>query len=615
VQKQTDILIQRLKQQPRFGRRIDDLDKNIDKQQQAYFDNSIESLMKRLPGVNTLFEQYAEKIKAANTENNKLGMGLNNVLAIQTEFANGITTSTKQITVLEQTVGKLTKGYGLSLKRANDVSKKFRDIAIASGIGEDKLYDYANSLKDVTSGFLTSDKASAGFQKKLLLGQQYMQNNLEITEDAAQGYEYYATSVAKSGAEALLTQNELAKSIAAATGLDELQVQKQLTEDIGGLTADLQLQYSRIPGSLELAVLKSKALGMSMENLHNAGETLLNIESSIGSEMEYQLLTGKRLLTTDNKSLTNAYRMATIQGNANKQAELMNRFIETQGPMLEKNLYARKKAAELMGVDESVLARSIQKQKLLTELGAKSLMNLKGDDYMKEVLKLRKEAQERGEEDTVTKINDLIKSSDLRSTDQQMADNIAVIAAITAKGAGLDLVKVREDALKTGKSFEDVLQQFDDSSVMKTIGEVGIASSTVEALNAGFRKLTTWAGKFGETLDRIIQKYNSYLVKPATLNPADATKTTNKDAIIMNDGVIRFHQDDKFMRVNDSTMIAGTNVDGNRQLARAINGGGSIDYAKMAQAIAMALQNVKVEAKVTQDMLFAATKMNDRRRF
>jgi hypothetical protein len=352
-----------------------------------------------------------------------------------------------------------------------------------------------------------------------------------------------------------------------------------------------------------------------MENLHNAGETLLNIESSIGSEMEYQLLTGKRLLTTDNKSLTNAYRMATIQGNANKQAELMNRFIETQGPMLEKNLYARKKAAELMGVDESVLARSIQKQKLLTELGAKSLMNLKGDDYMKEVLKLRKEAQERGEEDTVTKINDLIKSSDLRSTDQQMADNIAVIAAITAKGAGLDLVKVREDALKTGKSFEDVLQQFDDSSVMKTIGEVGIASSTVEALNAGFRKLTTWAGKFGETLDRIIQKYNSYLVKPATLNPADATKTTNKDAIIMNDGVIRFHQDDKFMRVNDSTMIAGTNVDGNRQLARAINGGGSIDYAKMAQAIAMALQNVKVEAKVTQDMLFAATKMNDRRRF
>ena len=42
----------------------------------------------------------------------------------------------------------------------------------------------------------------------------------------------------------------------------------------------------------------------------------------------------------------------------------------------------------------------------------------------------------------------------------------------------------------------------------------------------------------------------------------------------VNDGVIQFNQNDKFMKVNDSTMVAGTNVNGNKDLANALNGGG-----------------------------------------
>jgi hypothetical protein len=44
-----------------------------------------------------------------------------------------------------------------------------------------------------------------------------------------------------------------------------LQYGKQIAiNQLGNLSADMQLQYSRIPGSLELAVLKSRALGMNM---------------------------------------------------------------------------------------------------------------------------------------------------------------------------------------------------------------------------------------------------------------------------------------------------------------------------------------------------------------
>lgn len=39
------------------------------------------------------------------------------------------------------------------------------------------------------------------------------------------------------------------------------------------------------------------------------------------------------------------------------------------------------------------------------------------------------------------------------------------------------------------------------------------------------------------------------------------------------DGIIKFDQKDKFMKVNDSTMVAGTDKNGNKDLANAINGG------------------------------------------
>jgi hypothetical protein len=43
---------------------------------------------------------------------------------------------------------------------------------------------------------------------------------------------------------------------------------------------------------------------------------------------------------------------------------------------------------------------------------------------------------------------------------------------------------------------------------------------------------------------------------------------------VVNDGVIQFNQKDKFMKVNDGTMIAGTNENGNKDLAKSLNGGG-----------------------------------------
>lgn len=88
------------------------------------------------------------------------------------------------------------------------------------------------------------------------------------------------------------------------------------------------------------------------------------------------------------------------------------------------------------------------------------------------------------------------------------------------------------------------------------------------------------------------------------------TKKKKEDALIMNDGVVQFNKADKFMKVSDSTMIAGTNVDGNKKLARAITtgGGASIDYNQMASAIVSAMKSATFVATVKPDLLFNGKK-------
>jgi hypothetical protein len=581
-----------------------------------YIANQLETMSRSIPSLSKLTSEYSRIIDKLTDSQTSYSMGMGNVIGIQESFAANINNLVKEITYLEESNKKLNTSFGLSSTSAQTFATKLRALAIQGKIGADKMFEYADALRGVTAGFIQSSKGSDQFKNKMLKAQQYMKNNLQVTDAAAEGYQYYATTVNKSATEALLIQNKLAESLSAATGIDQLSIQRDLTEEIGNLSADMQLQYSRIPGSLELAVLKSRALGMNMETLHNAGKNLLNIESSIGTELEYQLLSGKRLLTQDGKSLTNAYRMATVEGSQAKQADLMYQFIKDQGPLLEKNLYARQKAAELLGTDEATLARSIQKQRSLKELGAEELMKLTAEELQPKLQKLKEQYKATDNKTALAELEKLITASDTRTTEQirldETAANTAQTVAILEKMGGIDVGKVRTTALQGAQAAQPLGESF--TNMAEGLGAVTIFSKTITGLNTPMAKLASNIPILGDAIGKVITKINKAV--SINLPSAGTATTTENDALIMNDGIIKFNPADKFMQVNDSTMIAGTNVDGNKKLARAINGGGqSIDYNRLAAAIASAMQHVKVEATVKPDMLFSATKMNDRRRF
>jgi hypothetical protein len=440
----------------------------------------------------------------------------------------------------------------------------------------------------------------------MLLTQTYLQNNLGLTQDAAVGYQQYATTVADSSAEAALYHAEFAKQIASVTGQDALQVQAELMGEIGSLSEDLQLQYSRLPGSLELAVLKSKALGINMEQLHRTGDSLLNIESSIGSELEYQLLTGKRLLTSDGKSLTNAYRMATVQGDAVKQAELMNRFIESEGDMLSTNLYARKKAAELMGTDEATLAKMIQKQKLAKELGIERLMELNKGDVTAVVEQLRRDGRDVDED----KIKKLIKLDTTKTTAETANDYLESINSLTIKmaekqGIGIDVSTVSKDIMAAVKSEEltgerGQMTMFRGSE--KALGKMTIIGQTIDSLAAPLDTLAKQIPLLGTAISDAIKTITSALPKLATATTTTTTPVTDtNDALIVPDRgpILRPAPNDVIAAFRPNDVI-------DRTLK---SGGGSIDYNKLAAVLVSAMRSVNLTVKADRD-IYAPTMLN-----
>ena len=451
-----------------------------------------------------------------------------------------------------------------------------------------------------------------------MLGQTIMQNQLGISEQEAQAFESFSAGLEMTSADNLHGIKRIAEQMAktgAFKGVDPLQMQKDIITDIAELSADTQMQYSRYPAGLAKATQYAKKLGMSMEQLHKTGKAFLNIEQSIGQELEYQLISGQRLLTDQGTSLTNEYRMATIKGDGLKQAQLMSRFLEDQGDTLENNMYAREKAAELFGMDEAALSKSIQKQKLLNSLGATNLVEMANGDMETVYKQLADSGADK------TQIEALRGAMDNRSTEQVANDHLAKIEANTSKtmvdskggGAGTIVAAASKESRELAESYDTLIKMFNSPDLATILGQAGAVGGALTTLKAPLDSLADgipYLGKATKGLTSAIEKMATVSIIKGTVTGEALAKRPSNDALIMNDGVVQFNKADKFMKVSDSTMIAGTNVDGNKKLARAITtgGGASIDYNQMAMAIVSAMKSATFVATVKPDLLFNGKK-------
>ena len=454
--------IHHLKQQPRHGRGLRD---------------DLNGLGDAASAAANAYTQLKGAYGELNESANNLVRGFERQQAVNQKLISDFEAAAKASLYLELRNKDLQKAFGTNSIIAAKLSENIQKIATKFGYAGKEAQKYAASVKNIIPTLDQINVKNQNYLDGLMGVQRVLTTSLGLSEDQAASYTGLATQNGKNAVEMLKSTQQLADFLDPSGGMGYF---KMITEGLADTTEDLQLQYGKIPNNLALATLRAKSLGLTMDQITSAGESLLDIESSIGSELEYQLLSGKRLVDeVSGKSLTNAYREAALQGDANKQADTLNTILEQEGETLSNNLFARQQMSQLLGIDEASLSRALQKKKLLEESGAEILFDLEGDE-----LKKAAEAMVASGNITEDTFKEIAELSDTRTTDEKMVEQLTVIAENTAlfkTGQVSAVAQVQQslDGIVRGKMTDAMINLSDNAlqAIGKTLTSVDLVNS------------------------------------------------------------------------------------------------------------------------------------------
>lgn len=638
-----DKFIARLKQYPRQGGTpAEDAKAATDALALAF--KTMENAGLEATGVFAGIRNAMTSVSDANTQ---LAAGINKTQAQLQILNKGFLDNIDAITKVYQRNDQLSKSYGLTAKNAQDYGYQIDELSVSMGFSRGNTEKYIGSLGGLTNGFISSEKSSLYLNKSLINQQRYLTDIIGLSDSAAESIMEFNAGVANrdnKGAkittdqleEQLILRRKEAAAIEELTGLKG--VQRTIDTEIAAAGAEVSLQYSKNPKTLGLAVMKAKALGLSMSQMVATGDKLLNIEESVGNELEYQLLSGKRLVDGNNKSYTNMYRAATLSGDMNKQADIMHDILDSQGDDLETNVLARKQLAATLGVEESTMAKMVQKRKLLKKMGAENLFDLTGDALQKKLKEMNVDTKD---------LAAIMEEDDTRPVQERMAESLAhietkgIIANFANKGAYTDNYTASTTTLtaamanytkaivggsKEGPKSATGLFEF-NKALATPIGALSILGTSITTTNTAVANFSSIVPLAGTALKALTTMYNAATDKltggSAKLeNMAIGNVGTlavsgdgKDDAVMVHDGVVNFNPRDKFTRINDGMTVAGTNVGGIDRFAAQMEKRDAKFEQTMTRLISQMASQTKAalesaNIKITPDRTFSSNSLN-----
>ena len=345
-----------------------------------------------------LLKKYSTALLNFNTINTKRNAGQAASITQQTILNTQIGDTVKKMTFLEEreknliktfqvgtaTLMHRTQMYGnvqTALRATSEDMAKYRGIfeetstfggkqlaELAATI--DKMPDFTNmsaeQIAEAKAKRFTSMTKYKQYLESETAAMQWIDKNTTLSSEQTEALKLYSAGQDKTLSRTVTNITALVKAYDKVE--DPVKLQNSILLDIANTSADVRAQYSKMPMGLEKAVLKARQLGVSMDQVHKIGEGLLDIESSVGKELEYQLLSGQRLVK-NGKSLTNAYREATLMGDADKSIDALNDILDSQKNVLDgTNMYAKKALADQMGISTKELQMMHEKKKLQDDI-------------------------------------------------------------------------------------------------------------------------------------------------------------------------------------------------------------------------------------------------------
>jgi len=324
-----------------------------------------------------IFDNVTKSIKSAYTAFDGYSTGLNKTAGLQEQYNSTLLTTAKSVSFLEENEKSNIKTLQIGTK---DIIKRriaYVDIQKSLGTTNAEMTAFMETMQKSAPlyGKLMAEMAKSKDPtdpKKMSKAAQFIQSqaaamkvlghNTTLSGEQMDALNGYSAASGTTLGQQVAIWEEIAET--AGAGMDKSAAFQMITEGIADAGADVRAQYGKLPGAMESAILKSKKLGLSLKDLNATGESLLDIESSVSNELEYQQLSGKRLVDETGASLLNMYREATLSGNAEGQADAMTKILESQEDILNSNnMYAKKSlAANLNMTVEQLMAMREQKK-------------------------------------------------------------------------------------------------------------------------------------------------------------------------------------------------------------------------------------------------------------
>jgi hypothetical protein len=536
-------------------------------------------------------------MKQLNDTTMLLNRGVSTQIGMNQELIDTYVSLAAKSMVFEGRNKELNKTFGISSMGAAKLSETIHTLAKAHGFSGEQAIGYATSIKKLLPTMQQQGKANDKTYVSLQRIQHVLTTNLGLTEEATAKYTLYASKNGENADTTMAFASALAKQLGDTDGT--MGYMKMAIEGIAAAGEDTQLQFGKIPGNLEIATIKAKQLGFELDDLADTGKHLLDIESSIGQELEYQLLSGHRLTDESGNSLTNAYREATLRGNMSDAASTLNTILEQEGEVLENNLFARKQMADLMGMDEASLSRALQKKKLLSSsAGLSVLMNLDGTELQKAADAMLKSGEMSQDAfDELSTLNDTRTTDDIMKQQLMVAhESLAVLSSMLTEDQKKN-VEIQRDLLTSKSGIEGFKKEVMLDLNAKEMQGVGRTESISELIKLAEKNAPLLIPTKGPSYEAAETKtLGTPLVKGEdTVIPAGYGSR-----------ILTFPEDTLQADVafkNDDTIIAGTSLSGN-------NSSGTTGAATDAGIMAMARMIVAaINSKGSN--LFGATSMND----
>ena len=261
----------------------------------------------------------------------------------------------KSFIELDKTIGDTAKQLGVSYSTAAGLSQQFNSIANASG----NIFITTKGINESFNQINGALGTNANLSNELLLTQTELTKQAFYSVEAATMISKLSLATGKPAKEittAFLGQAK-ALNIVNNTAINE----KSLIESIAKTSKALLITFAAQPKKLIEAAYEAKKLGINLEEIKGIQDSLLNIESSIASEFEAEVLTGKQL------NLERARYYALTNNISGLAKELGKQGID-QAKFAGMNVIQQEAVAKSMGMSRDQMAGMLMDQTVMSKL-------------------------------------------------------------------------------------------------------------------------------------------------------------------------------------------------------------------------------------------------------